>query len=124
PPTTGRPDATWTCPDSTTPYRKRTEHRAQDRQKQFAQNSGHYLELYMTQVNTYGVFLHNAPQINLLLKNIRGDVHWDNVDEPKKSRHIVVTRQVDFDRDHWDDLNAWLVQGLLIMHTIVDQFDE
>ncbi|MEE8694142.1 DUF4268 domain-containing protein [Bifidobacterium mongoliense] len=82
------------------------------------------VELYMTQVNTYGAFLHNAPQINLLLKNIRGDVHWDNVDEPKKSRHIVVTRQVDFDRDHWDDLNAWLVQGLLIMHTIVDQFDE
>lgn len=31
-----------TRPDATTPYRKRTEHRAHDRQKQFAQDSGHY----------------------------------------------------------------------------------
>jgi hypothetical protein len=44
---------------------------------------------------------------------LAGGIHWDNADEPKKPRHIVVARPADFDHDNWDELNAWIVGQLI-----------
>lgn len=71
------------------------------------------VELLAVNVENYAKLLQHKTQINDMLGGSAGDIHWDNTDEPKKSRHIVVTRPADFDHDDWVALNTWIVEALI-----------
>lgn len=37
---------------------------------------------------------------------------WDSRDEDKKTRHVIVKAQTDYDNDDWNDIYQWLVDWL------------
>ena len=71
------------------------------------------VELLTVNVDNYAKLLQHQTQINDLLSRLGGNIHWDNMDDPKKSRHIIITRSTDFDHDDWDALNAWIIEALI-----------
>jgi hypothetical protein len=71
------------------------------------------VELLAADANHYTDLLRHQAQINDALGGLADDIYWDDADNPKKSRHIIITRTADFDYDDWDALNVWIVDGLL-----------
>lgn len=82
------------------------------------------VELLAADINHYTKLLRRQAQLNDALGGLADDIHWDKEEEPKKSRHIVVTRPADFDHDDWDMLNSWIVEALIKVRVVAAEMLE
>lgn len=78
------------------------------------------VEFYFRDTALYDELHAHRGQADSALAELQGDIRWDE-EAPagvKKSRHVVVSRSVDFDNEDWNDLYRWLADALLGMRTL------
>lgn len=92
----------------------------------------HLSALLNTQDNYYGVELYcdniEAYQKVAPLKGFFNQLwtdevgmhpEWDELDEKKKSRHLVIKHAANYDDDDWDGIYQWLVEWLFRLHKLI-----
>lgn len=78
------------------------------------------VEFYFRDAGLYDELYAHREQADSALAELHGDVRWDEEDssDTKKSRHVMVSRPVDFDNEDWNELYRWLADMLLRMRTL------
>lgn len=71
--------------------------------------------------NPYPQLLAAQPKIESIIAGLEGAIHWDALNENKKSRSMTVKKPADFDNDDWNDLYAWMVSWLWQLKAAVVQ---
>lgn len=89
----------------------------------FAQRDGWAgVDLWFTDVELYERLLARRDEVEALLAGLGGEVDWRESGE--KTRQLLMRLDTDLASEHWDELYAWLVAGLLRMHAVAGLLDE
>lgn len=79
-------------------------------------------ELYCAKRELYLPLLSHQDEANAMLEGLTGEVHWDEADEDKTSRHLIAKKAVDFDNDSWDEMYEWLAEWLCRLKAVASKF--
>lgn len=83
----------------------------------FAQRDGWVgVNLWITDVALYEGLLARCDKVEAMLGSLGGSILWREPSE--KNRELVVRLDADLASEHWDELYAWLVAGLLRMRAV------
>lgn len=83
----------------------------------FAQRDGWVgVNLWITDVALYEGLLARRDKVEAMLGSLGGSILWR--EQSEKNRELVVRLDADFASEHWDELYAWLVAGLLRMRAV------
>ena len=74
------------------------------------------VDLWFTDVTLYERLVVLRKEVEALLADLGGKISWREPGE--KTRELQVRLDADVSSEHWDELNAWLVTGLLRMRTV------
>ena len=75
------------------------------------------VNLWFTDLSLYEGLVARSVEIEALLANLGGKISWREPSE--KTRELQVRLDADVSSEHWDELYAWLVTGLLRMRAVV-----
>lgn len=88
----------------------------------FAQRDGWAgVDLWFTDVELYERLLAHRDEVEALLAGLGGEVAWRESGE--RTRQLLVRLDTDLTSEHWDELYAWLVAGLLRMRAVAGLLD-
>jgi uncharacterized protein with ParB-like and HNH nuclease domain len=73
---------------------------------------------YFWDVDAYRACLSRRDEIDASLRELDGEIGWDNAEEDKKSRTVIVRKPVDFDKDDWEGMYAWMVKGIWLLRAM------
>lgn len=76
------------------------------------------VDIWFITADYYLSLLDYKDEVDAILEAPDCEIHWDDTDEPKKSRSIVVKKKVDFDSDDWDEMYSWLTEYLCKLKAI------
>ena len=83
----------------------------------FAQRDGWVgVNLWFTDVALYEGLVARREEVEELLVDLGGIISWRAPSE--KTRELQVRLDADVSSEHWDELHAWLVTGLLRMRAV------
>lgn len=74
------------------------------------------VDLWFTDVALYERLVLLRREVEALLADLGGKISWREPGE--KTRELQVRLDADVSSEHWDELNAWLVTGLLRMRAV------
>ena len=74
------------------------------------------MNLWITDVALYEGLLARRDKVEAMLGSLGGSILWREPSE--KNRELVVRLDTDLASEHWDELYAWLVAGLLRMRAV------
>lgn len=74
------------------------------------------VDLWFTDVALYERLVVLRREVEALLADLGGKISWREPGE--KTRELQVRLDADVSSEHWDELNAWLVTGLLRMRAV------
>lgn len=79
------------------------------------------VNLWITDMALYERLVTLRKEVEALLADLGGKVSWREPSE--KTRELRVGLDADVSSEHWDELFAWLVKGLLKMRSVVRLLD-
>lgn len=83
----------------------------------FAQRDGWVgVNLWFTDASLYEGLVARREEVEALLADLGGKISWREPSE--KTRELQVRLDTNVSPEHWDELYAWLVSGLLRMHAV------
>ena len=74
------------------------------------------VNLWFTDSSLYEGLVARCEEVDALLANLSGKISWREPSE--KTRELQVRLDADVSSEHWDELYAWLVMGLLRMRVV------
>ena len=72
--------------------------------------------IWMSDLALYDSLLARRSEVDEVLSSLGGKIAWNEGNE--KSRELLVRLDTDVTPEHWDELYAWLVDGLLKIRTV------